>query len=210
MTGRVSVHLDLPICLFCSLAIILGTVGGWGCWSKRARMQALSWKLARCWLCKLFTFWPALLPTHPPSICHPGTDTESVPLQTICATSFSLPWSIYQALRVEKRRQESWIRHFVSRSSVRMSFSSASPRRLFCSVYLVNLAWFTLPHPQKSQHCLRLRCTHHLGFWWHRVARGRKGTTAVNWWARDTRNVGHHRHRSGQLEQDKKENQKGT
>lgn len=37
------------------------------------------------------------------------------------------------------------------------------------------------------------------------MARGRNGTTTVNWWARDARNVGHHRHRSGQLDQEKEE-----
>lgn len=55
----------------------------------------------------------------------------------------------------------------------------------------------------EGQHCSELGCTHHLGFWWHRVTRWRNGATTVNWWARYTRNVGHHGHRSGQLNQEK-------
>lgn len=42
------------------------------------------------------------------------------------------------------------------------------------------------------------------------MARGRNGTTAVHGWARDTRNVGHHRHRSGQLDQEREEKPEGN
>lgn len=155
----------------------------------------LSWNLARCWL---HSSSLGQLPCPlVPSICHPGTEMTSVPSQTICAAS-SWAMTVPSCMGGDRRLRNRglFFSQPHSRTSLGMQFQKAP---LLSSLEKPRLTLLLL----EGQHCSELGCTHHLGFWWHRVTRWRNGATTVNWWARYTRNVGHHGHRSGQLNQEK-------